>query len=203
MSGPLLDVMARSSRVRDAGLRASHDPAGMLAAAHRAPPAPPLRLDRFDILAEVKRKAPSAGALVPLDGDGLERVVSQAETYARAGAAAVSVLTEPERFAGSMQHLQAVAAALRPMGVPVMRKDFLVSPLQVAEARLAGAGGVLLIVRMLSGDTLREMRDLALDMGMFVLLEAFDSEDLARASALLGPSPRPDQLVGINTRDLR
>ena len=84
-----------------------------------------------------------------------------------------------------------------------MRKDFLVSPLQVAEARLAGAGGVLLIVRMLSGDTLREMRDLALDMGMFVLLEAFDSEDLARASALLGPSPRPDQLVGINTRDLR
>jgi indole-3-glycerol phosphate synthase len=203
MSEPLLDAMARGSRARDATLRARVDPTELLAAARRAPPAPALHLDRFDLIAEVKRRAPSAGDLAPLDDDGVDRAVAQATTYARAGAAAVSVLTEPERFAGSMAHLEAVAAALQPLGVPAMRKDFLVSPLQVAEARVAGAGGVLLIVRMLAADTLREMRDLALELGMFVLIEAFDAEDLATAGRLLGPDPAPGQLVGLNTRDLR
>lgn len=203
MSEPLLDAMARGSRSRDAALRSRVDPRALLAAARRAPAAPPLRLDRFDLIAEVKRRAPSAGDLAPLDDDGVDRAVAQATTYARAGAAAVSVLTEPERFAGSMAHLEAVAEALQPLGVPAMRKDFLVSPLQVAEARVAGAGGVLLIVRMLDADTLREMRDLALELGMFVLIEAFDAEDLAAAGRLLGADPAPGQLVGLNTRDLR
>lgn len=203
MSEPLLDAMARGSRSRDAALRSRVDPRALLAAARRAPAAPPLRLDRFDLIAEVKRRAPFAGDLAPLDDDGVDRAVAQATTYARAGAAAVSVLTEPERFAGSMAHLEAVAEALQPLGVPAMRKDFLVSPLQVAEARVAGAGGVLLIVRMLDADTLREMRDLALELGMFVLIEAFDAEDLAAAGRLLGADPAPGQLVGLNTRDLR
>jgi indole-3-glycerol phosphate synthase len=203
LSEPLLDAMARGSRTRDAALRARVSPSDLFAAARRAPAAPPLRLDGFDLIAEVKRQAPSAGALAPLTDDGVDRAVRQATTYARSGAAAVSVLTEPERFAGAMAHLEAVAAALRPLGVPAMRKDFLVSPLQVAEARVAGAGGVLLIVRMLDPDTLRRMRDLALELGMFVLIEAFDAEDLAAAGALVGPDPAPGQLIGLNTRDLR
>lgn len=203
MTEPLLDAMARGSRARDAALRARVDPAALVAAARRAPAAPGLRLGTFDLIAEVKRRAPSAGALAPLGDDGVERAVAQARIYARAGAAAVSVLTEPDRFAGSMAHLEAVAAALQPLGVPAMRKDFLVSPLQVAEARVAGAGGVLLIVRMLPPDTLRRMRDLALELGMFVLIEAFDEADLHAAAALVGPRPAPGQLVGLNTRDLR
>lgn len=203
MNEPLLDAMARGSRARDAALRARVSPAGLFAAARRAPAAPPLHLDGFDLIAEVKRRAPSAGALAPLTDDGVDRAVSQAITYAESGAAAVSVLTEPERFAGAMAHLEAVAAALQPLGVPAMRKDFLVSPLQVAEARVAGAGGVLLIVRMLEPDTLRRMRDLALELSMFVLIEAFDADDLAAAGELVGPDPAPGQLVGLNTRDLR
>ena len=166
-------------------------------------PPPPLRLQAFDLSAGIKRKPPSAAVLTDLGDDGVERAVLQARTYARAGAAAVSVLTEPERFAGSMAQLRAVASALAPLGVPVMRKDFLVSPLQVAEARLAGAGGVLLIVRMLEPEVLRAMRDLALELGMLVLLESFDGPELDAASALLGPAPVPGQLLRLNTRDLR
>ena len=77
-------------------------------------------------------------------------MVARVTRYAAAGAAAVSVLTEPERFDGSLDHLEAGARARSmPGGVPAMRKDFLVDPYQVAEARLAGAGGILIIVRML------------------------------------------------------
>lgn len=203
MSGSFLDAMAAGSHARDAALRRRIDPEMLFAEARRMVPPPPLRLQDFDLIAEVKRKAPSAGVLADLEDDGVERAVVQARTYAKAGAAAVSVLTEPEHFAGSMAQLRAVATALAPLGVPAMRKDFLVTPLQVAEARVAGAGGVLLIVRMLEPEVLRTMRDLALELGMFVLLEAFDRADLDAASALLGPSPAPGQLLGLNTRDLR
>jgi len=203
VSGSFLDAMAAGSRARDAALRRRFDGERLIAEAQQMVPPPPLRLEAFDIIAEVKRKAPSAGVLVDLGDDGVEGAVLQARTYAAAGAAAVSVLTEPERFAGSLAQLRAVAAALAPLGVPAMRKDFLVSPLQVAEARLAGAGGVLLIVRMLEPEVLRAMRDLALELGMFVLIEAFDGPDLEAASALLGPAPAPGELLGLNTRDLR
>lgn len=203
MTEPLLDAMARSSGARDAVLRRQVQPSDLIREARRTPAPPPLVLEGFDLIAEVKRRAPSAGVLASLEDDGVARAVAQATTYARSGAAAVSVLTEPERFAGSMAHLEAVAAALHPLGVPAMRKDFLVSPLQVAEARVAGAGGVLLIVRMLEERTLRAMRDLALDLGMFVLIEAFDAVDLKVAGELLGTDPAPGQLVGLNARDLR
>jgi len=203
MSDSFLDAMAAGSHARDAALRRRVDPETLIAEARRMVPPPRLRLQAFDLIAEVKRKAPSAGVLADLDDDGVARAVVQARTYAEAGAAAVSVLTEPEHFAGSMAQLRAVAEALAPLGVPVMRKDFLVTPLQVAEARVAGAGGVLLIVRMLEPEVLRAMRDLALELGMFVLIEAFDGPDLDAASALLGPTPAPGQLLGLNTRDLR
>ena len=107
--------------------------------------------------------------------DWLGRVAA----YARGGAAAVSVLTEPSRFDGSLEHLRQAAAALAPLGVPAMRKDFLVDPYQVLEARAAGAGGVLVILRMLPRARIVELLDAAAEHGMFVLLEAFDEVDLA------------------------
>ena len=124
--------------------------------------------------------------------------------YARAGAAAVSVLTEPTRFDGSLEHLEQAARVLAPLGVPAMRKDFLVDPYQVLEARAAGAGGVLIIVRMLSQSGARALLDAAAEHGMFVLLEAFDAGDLERAGLLLDgrQSRRGVVLVGINCRDL-
>lgn len=158
--------------------------------------APPLRLDLsargFDVIAEAKLASPSEG---PLAEGGVERVVSLVSDYAASGAAAISVLTEETRFAGSMDHLEAAAAAVP---LPVMRKDFLVDPVQVIEARAAGASGVLLIARMVPGAVLREMTDLALEMGMFVLVEVFDRSDLETAMEVFD---RP-VLVGVNCRDL-
>jgi len=126
-----------------------------------------------------------------------------------AGAAAVSVLTEPSRFDGSLQHLQQASAALAPFNVPAMRKDFLVDPYQVLEARAAGAGGVLLIVRMLSRAQLVQLLDVAAEHALFVLLEAFDHADLLIARELLAARTRQSAatgaeiLVGINSRDLQ
>ena len=142
-------------------------------------PLVPLRLGGFDIIAEIKGRSPAEGALAGADVDR----VSRAQAYVRGGAAAISVLTEPSRFDGALEHLEEVAAAVP--GTPVMRKDFLVEPLQVLEARKAGASGVLLITAMLSDNMLRAMLDAAYDLGMFVLLEAFDENDLARGNALL------------------
>lgn len=161
-----------------------------------------LRLDgRFDLIAEVKLVAPSAGRLAAPVGDRAAFVVAQARRYEAAGACAISVLTEPDRFDGQLSDLVAVAAAV---GVPAMRKDFLVSPYQVWEARASGAGGVLLIVRMLSQKALVELVDAAIMADLFVLLEAFDAEDLERATALAAqwPHDAPPLLVGVNTRDL-
>jgi len=150
--------------------------------AHLPCPLPLRRGGGFDLIAELKLRSPALGELGKVGQDLVGRVTD----YATAGAAAVSVLTEPERFDGSLHHLETVAAALAPLGVPAMRKDFLVDPFQLYEARLAGAGGALLIVRMLSRDTLVEMLDCACELGLFVLLEAFDAEDIAAAVEALG-----------------
>ena len=176
--------------------------ASQIRAAH-AGTQPALRLspEGFDLIAEIKLSSPSAGTL-SRDTSGIER---RATTYAQAGACAVSVLTEPDRFGGSMDHLQRAAWALEPMGVPAMAKDFLVAPEQVWAARVAGAGGILLIIRMLDQTRLSELLDLALELEMFVLLEAFDREDLDRAAALRGAAddnPGP-VLLGLNCRNLR
>jgi indole-3-glycerol phosphate synthase len=158
----------------------------------------------FDVIAELKLLSPAAGRLGAPDGDWLKRVTA----YARGGAAAVSVLTEPSRFDGSLEHLRQASAALAPFGVPTMRKDFLVDPYQVLEARAAGAGGVLLIVRMLTRSQMLPLLDAAAEHGLFVLLEAFDADDLHAARELLA-ARRPsrggvdDILVGINSRDLQ
>jgi indole-3-glycerol phosphate synthase len=129
--------------------------------------------------------------------------------YARGGAAAVSVLTEPSRFDGSLEHLRRAAAVLAPLGVPAMRKDFLVDPYQVLEARAAGAGGVLVILRMLTRPRIEELLDVAAEHGMFVLLEAFDDVDLGMARDLMTARAarraghRELILIGVNCRDLQ
>ncbi len=198
--------------------------------------APPLPLRRivssFITIAEVKLASPSVGILAPdgilaagSDADAAAYVVKQATIYAEHGASAVSVLTEPTAFGGDIEHARAAAAALRPRGVPVMRKDFLIDPAQVYEARIAGCSGVLLILRMLDDHRLDVMLEAARDCDLFVLLEAFDEVDLARARRLLADARHtrwpalsesgglaPEQarnpaapapvLVGLNRRDL-
>ncbi len=166
-------------------------------------PLVPLSLGAFGIIAEIKDRSPAEGDLATADSDRCE----QARRYAAGGAAAISVLTEPSRFAGDLAHLEEVVAAVP--GTPVMRKDFLVEPVQVTEARAAGASGVLLIATMLSDTKLREMLDCAREHSMFVLLEAFDKEDLERSAALLDNDADRERaasgqlLVGVNTRNLR
>src|SRR5688572_21753146 len=140
--------MAASSRRRVEEARELSSFAEIWRWAESASPAPRLQLSAqgFDVIAEVKLRSPAVGALSTTDED----IAARVSAYAQAGAAAVSVLTEPERFEGSLEHLEQAARALQENGrVPAMRKDFLVDPYQVAEARLSGAGGILVIVRML------------------------------------------------------
>jgi indole-3-glycerol phosphate synthase len=176
---------------------------GEIRAADLDKPLVALELSGFDIIAEIKGRSPAEGELAAADLDRGAR----AGQYANGGAAAISVLTEPSRFDGDIAHLEDVVAAVP--RTPVMRKDFLVAPVQVLEARRAGASGVLLIAAMLDDDKLRGMLDTAYEHGMFVLLECFDEEDLARVDRLLDYPPDADQaaagalLVGINTRNLR
>ena len=197
-----LNIMARSSRERvvDAWMR---EPIAKLSLrAFATPPPPPLRLDEtFSLVAEYKRRSPSQGDLAPED-----RLVEQVTAYAAGGASAVSVLTEPTRFRGILNDLAEAATALMPHGIPVLRKDFLVDPYQLYEARAAGAGGVLLIVRLLSDAQLREMLNCARDLNLFVLLESFGIDDVVRAASLTEFRPAPARaapvLLGVNCRDL-
>jgi indole-3-glycerol phosphate synthase len=197
--------MAASSRARAEAAEALR-PAGPLALRLRSlPPPPPLKLSpqRFDIIAELKRRSPSAGNLAA----GSLRIAAQARSYVRGGVAALSVLTEPEEFAGDLADLKEVAATVP--SVPAMRKDFLVSPYQLLEARAAGAAGVLLIAAMLGDRALREMLRATHQLGLFALVEVFDLPDLERASAVIrsaGPAildGRCRTLLGVNSRDLR
>ncbi|HHN75215.1 MAG TPA: indole-3-glycerol-phosphate synthase, partial [Acidobacteria bacterium] len=167
------------------------------AAASAAAEPRPLSVDRrgFDLIAEIKPRSPAAGALTR--GLSMPRAAARGRLYEQAGALAISVLTEPESFGGSLALLEEVASAT---SLPVMRKDFLVDPLQVLEARVHGAAGVLLIVRLLGDAQLAEMLDAARRARLFCLLEAFDEQDLERIGGVGIDSSRV--LVGINCRDL-
>jgi indole-3-glycerol phosphate synthase len=141
------------------------------------------------IIAECKRRSPSRGILRrQYDPEGLAR------GYERAGAAAISVLTEPTFFDGSLDHLVAVARAV---GLPVLRKDFIVSEYQIAEARSAGADAVLLIVAALEQDRLAALMRAAAREGLAALVEVHDARELDRALEA-GAT-----VVGVNSRNLR
>jgi indole-3-glycerol phosphate synthase len=163
------------------------------------PPRLQLSARRFDLIAEVKFRSPASGQL--REGNA-SSVLARVAGYAEAGAAAVSVLTEPSRFDGSMRHLELAVRALAGR-IPAMRKDFLVDPYQILETRLAGAGGALLILRMLDDVQIAALLECALQLKLFVLLEVFDEADIARAAVLVNQYHKAGQLlVGLNCRDL-
>jgi len=199
----LLSDMAASSAERVHAARRVADDAQLQALADAAPRPPALVLapQGFDVIAELKLRSPSLGNLSAHTLDPVARL----RAYAQGGAAACSILTEPARFDGDLAHLRVAADALAPFGVPAMRKDFLVDPYQVLEARVHGASGVLLIVRMLERQRLVEMLDTAAGLGLFVLLEAFDAADLAVARAIAAERAGRDEqvLMGLNCRDLQ
>ena len=198
-----LDQMALSSRRRAELLRSGSGMEDLYGRAKKAEAAPLLKLSQqgFDLIAEIKLASPSEGRLA-IDAQG---IAARASIYGRSGACAVSVLTEPDYFGGDIRHIETAAAELASSDIPVLAKDFMTDPSQVCEARIAGAGGILLIVRMLDDDTARDMLELSLELGMFVLVEAFDHEDLTRAADLLKGATRNTErvLVGLNTRDLQ
>jgi indole-3-glycerol phosphate synthase len=140
------------------------------------------------LLAEVKRRSPSAGPIRP---DANAPTV--AGWYRDAGAAAVSVLTDREFFGGSLDDLRRVRAAVE---LPLLRKDFVIDPLQVWEARAAGADAVLLIVRILEDARMADLLALAAELGMAALVEAHDAAEVRRAL------DAGATLLGINNRDL-
>lgn len=198
-----LAAMAASSRLRCEAARSQRSAADLRALIAGLPDAPQLVVSSagFDLIAECKLRSPAVGTLRAAAEVDVAATVTR---YAEAGAAAVSVLTEPDRFDGSLAHLERAAAALAQRGVPAMRKDFLVDDYQVLEARAAGAGGVLLILRMLERGALEAMLDTALQQKMFVLLEAFDADDIELALRLLAPRKAAGHslLLGVNCRDL-
>jgi indole-3-glycerol phosphate synthase len=162
------------------------------AAADRPDPRPfadALRKGRLSLVAEHKRRSPSAGPLG--NGSALEEIVS---AYERGGAAALSVLTEGPHFGGSLEDLAAARQATR---LPLLRKDFIVDPYQVYESAVAGADALLLIVAALEDAALDELHGQARMLGLDVLVEVHDRSELERA-AQLGA-----ELIGINNRDLR
>jgi indole-3-glycerol phosphate synthase len=142
------------------------------------PSAKPLPLNGpgFDVLAEYKPRSPSGGLVA---GPGACGLGARIAAYAQGGAAAVSVLTEPAQFGGSLDALVAVSGTSE---LPALRKDFLVDPYQVLEARACGASGVLLIARLLDRGLLAEMMEAAAAAGMFVVLEVFAAGELDAAT---------------------
>jgi indole-3-glycerol phosphate synthase len=139
------------------------------------------------VIAEVKRKSPSQGEIAPLEP------VTAARAYARGGAKAISVLTEPRHFGGSLSHLEAVSRAV---ALPTLRKDFTVHPVQLIEAARAGASAALLIVAVL-GERTADYLACAHALGLDALVEVHDEAELALALAAGA------EIIGVNNRDLR
>jgi indole-3-glycerol phosphate synthase len=201
MASDFLEQMAAGSRQRVDAAKRVRGESDLLARALASPQPPRLGRDPagFDLIAEIKLRSPAVGQLKSADEDVGARVAA----YARAGAAAVSVLTEPTRFDGSLEHLELATGVLTPLHVPAMRKDFLVDRYQVIEARVAGAGGVLVILRMLPREQLDALIEQAGKLGLFVLLEAFDESDIELMHDIVDRHVgKAELLAGVNCRDL-
>jgi len=193
-SGTALQAILARTRERLAVERHRRPLAQLVPEARQAEAVRPLlpalsRSGRINVIAEHKRRSPSRGAI----REDLA-AADVAQRYELAGASALSVLTEPDFFGGSLAHLVEARANV---SLPVLRKDFLVEPWQVWEARAAGADAVLLIVAALEDAELSELSSVVAETGMAALVEVHDSRELERA---LRAGAR---LVGINNRDLR
>lgn len=185
-----LDQILDSTR---RGLPTLRERRGALEREAGARPRPPslsraLKRERVALVAEVKRRSPSAGVIRD-DLDPGER----AALYARHGAAAISVLTDHPHFGGSVDDLRAAASRVE---VPLLRKDFILDELQIVEARAAGAAAVLLIVRALLPERLEALLASARDAGLDALVEVHSGPELDRA---LGAGA---EIIGVNSRDL-
>jgi indole-3-glycerol phosphate synthase len=178
------DLVRRQAQVPEADLRAR-----LLDLPPARDPMPAFRQPGASVIAEVKRRSPSKGDLADIPDPA-----ALATAYERGGAAAISVLTEERRFGGSLADLDAVRAAVE---TPVLRKDFVVEPYQLLEARAHGADLVLLIVAALPGDELTALHDNARELGLTALVEVHDEPEAERAVAL-GAG-----LVGVNARNLK
>ena len=153
---------------------------------------PPRR--RVNLIAEVKRASPSAGVI----RDDFDPVAI-ARQYEAGGASAISVLTDEKYFKGSLSYLAAVREAVT---LPVLRKDFLIDPVQVYEARAAGADAVLLIAAALPAGRLLDLMILAAELKMTALVEVHDADELMQVRSAVGFPHRSYGLLGINNRDL-
>jgi len=145
--------------------------------------------DRINVIAECKRRSPARGVL-----SRVYRPADIARAYESGGAAAVSVLTEPAFFDGAIEHLVAVRQAV---GLPVLRKDFIVDEYQLFEARAAGADAVLLIVAVLGRDGLRALATRAAELGLAAIVEVHSRPELDDAAA------SGAAIIGVNSRNLR
>jgi len=184
VAGVRADLVARRADVSEADLRAL-----VADAPPTRDPMPAFRSAGLSVIAEVKRKSPSKGDLAEIPDPA-----ALAQEYAAGGADAISVLTEARRFNGSLDDLRAVRAAV---DTPLLRKDFIVTEYQLLEARAAGADLILLIVAALDDATLRALHDAARALGLTVLVEVHDEDEIARALAAGA------ELVGVNARNLK
>lgn len=189
-AGVLEPILARS--LMRASMLSQGGEGPLREAAQAARPArslvPNLRGPNIAVIAEMKRSSPSAGSLRPDLNPG-----EMALRFAAGGAAAISVLTEPVSFGGSLEDLRQAASATE---LPVLRKDFLVDPMQILEARAAGADAVLLIVRALPNEMLERCLGITAELGMTALVEVHDESDMDVALS------SGATLIGINNRDL-
>lgn len=194
------DVLQRILAVKSAELARAKTPASATALQAAARAAPPPRdfigalrarlgTGCSAVIAEIKKASPSRGVLREhFDPAAI------ASSYERGGAACLSVLTDERFFLGALEHLRQARAACR---LPVLRKDFTIDPYHVFEARAAGADAILLIVAALEDARMRELEAAARELGLAVLVEAHDGDELERALKLRTP------LIGINNRNLR
>lgn len=178
------DLAVRRSRTPEADLRAMLADLGPT-----RDPMPAFRDNGLSIIAEVKRRSPSKGDLAEIPDPA-----ALARAYAAGGADAISVLTEERRFGGSLADLYAVRASVQ---TPILRKDFIVTEYQLLEARVAGADLALLIVAALDDSELAHLHAFARDLGLTVLVEVHEEDEVERALAI------GTELLGVNARNLK